>query len=182
MRNLPKTRKEARIVDSKFYFTGKKCKHGHVYKRRTASGSCILCERESSKSDYRYHNEKRKWHWLNPTRSLFIAIRSRAKRKNIEFGLDFNTVEIPSHCPILHLSLTHNKGSGLNDTSPSYDRLDNQIGYTPENTRIVSRRANRLKSDGTAKEHLLIAKYVISQTNQTEDVLDIIKELHTLVT
>lgn len=29
---------------SKFYFTDKACKHGHVVFRRTISGECLTCE------------------------------------------------------------------------------------------------------------------------------------------
>lgn len=41
--DLPDSAKAAREAGSKFYFTGKACKHGHVSKRATATGNCYEC-------------------------------------------------------------------------------------------------------------------------------------------
>lgn len=38
----PKTRKEAKEIDAKYYFTGEPCKHGHIALRKT-KGSCVEC-------------------------------------------------------------------------------------------------------------------------------------------
>jgi hypothetical protein len=43
------------------------------------------------------------------------------------------------------------------DDSPSIDRIDPRLGYLPGNVWIICNRANRIKSDGTAREHLVIA-------------------------
>ena len=40
--NLPKSRKEAQTTNSKYYFTGEPCKHGHIAPRKT-KGSCVEC-------------------------------------------------------------------------------------------------------------------------------------------
>jgi 5-methylcytosine-specific restriction endonuclease McrA len=42
--NLPKTRKEAKALGVKHYFTGEPCKHGHIAPRKT-KGACIECLR-----------------------------------------------------------------------------------------------------------------------------------------
>lgn len=42
---LPTTAAEARRIGSKFYLTGKPCKHGHVAKRRASTSSCLECDR-----------------------------------------------------------------------------------------------------------------------------------------
>ena len=39
-----------------------------------------------------------------------------------------------------------------NYTAPTIDRIDNAVGYVPGNVRIISQRANVLKSNGTDKE------------------------------
>jgi len=44
MTNLPKTRKEAKLLNEKFYYTGNECKHGHIAKRLTSSGGCYECQ------------------------------------------------------------------------------------------------------------------------------------------
>jgi hypothetical protein len=40
--NLPKSREEAKKTDSKYYFTGQPCKHGHIAPRKT-KGACLDC-------------------------------------------------------------------------------------------------------------------------------------------
>ena len=40
---LPKSRKIARVLGEKYYFTGDECAHGHVPKRYTANGLCCGC-------------------------------------------------------------------------------------------------------------------------------------------
>ncbi|MEM9897751.1 MAG: hypothetical protein AAF742_00050 [Pseudomonadota bacterium] len=47
---LPLTAAEARRIGSKFYLTGKPCKHGHVAKRRASTSSCMECEDLSQKA------------------------------------------------------------------------------------------------------------------------------------
>lgn len=49
LNTLPKTRKEALKIGSNFYFIGKPCKNGHVSERYTKNGTCIKCQKESSK-------------------------------------------------------------------------------------------------------------------------------------
>ena len=38
----PTTRKEAKAIGAKYYFTGEPCKHGHIALRKT-KGSCVEC-------------------------------------------------------------------------------------------------------------------------------------------
>ena len=40
---LPRTRKEAQALGSKFYFTGKPCQEGHVAERYTSARKCVPC-------------------------------------------------------------------------------------------------------------------------------------------
>jgi hypothetical protein len=64
-------------------------------------------------------------------------------------------------CPVLGLPLNYTVLTGRpEDNSPSIDRFDNDLGYVHGNVRVISNRANRLKSDGTKEEHLKIAEYM----------------------
>lgn len=50
---LPTTRAEAFALGSKFYKTGEPCANGHVYKRNTRYGYCVMCNRvKASKSHF----------------------------------------------------------------------------------------------------------------------------------
>ena len=42
--DLPSTRREAIRSESKYYYTGKKCKHGHTSLRITKNGYCEECQ------------------------------------------------------------------------------------------------------------------------------------------
>ena len=53
--NYPKTRQEAKDLNTKYYFTGIPCVSGHIALRET-KGNCIECRKIQSKKD----NEQRK--------------------------------------------------------------------------------------------------------------------------
>lgn len=59
MKDLPKSRKEAKAVNSIHYFTGKECANGHIDIRFTGAGTCIQCARERDKrrSEAGYYTE-----------------------------------------------------------------------------------------------------------------------------
>ena len=41
--DTPNSLAQAKLLKSKYYFTGKPCKHGHIANRATVSGSCVEC-------------------------------------------------------------------------------------------------------------------------------------------
>jgi len=83
------TRSEARSADSKRYFTGRPCRHGHIGERLVSNGSCLICSyardatcraenpRETRDKDARYRaasREKRRiccaaWRKANPEKA-----------------------------------------------------------------------------------------------------------------
>lgn len=52
------SRKKAKSLGMKFYFTGKSCKHGHVSERYTGNGNCVSCSMDRETSEYKkqYYN------------------------------------------------------------------------------------------------------------------------------
>lgn len=92
-------------------------------------------------------------------RSLLTVARCRSKRLGRAFTVkESDLLPLPSVCPVLGIPL--NQGTGRrDDNARSLDRKNNALGYTPENTEIISYRANRLKSDATPDESLAIAYY-----------------------
>ena len=53
MSKLPDNAKDAILIDSKFFNTGRACKYGHYADRRAASGTCEECNRIRSRESYR---------------------------------------------------------------------------------------------------------------------------------
>lgn len=71
-------------------------------------------------------------------------VMSRAKTRNIEFNLDPDTLFYPNVCPILNIPITRKLGR---NNRPSLDRFDNSKGYVNGNVKVISTRANTLKSN-----------------------------------
>lgn len=79
---------------------------------------------------------------------LLKDARYRAKKKNLEFNLSYDDIQIPDLCPVFQTPLQ--VGGRLD--APSLDRIDNSKGYTKENVIIVSFRANQFKNSATIEE------------------------------
>lgn len=77
----------------------------------------------------------------------------RAKSAGVPFNITPDDVSIPAICPVLGLPIRPAKGHGGHDHhSPSLDRIDPNKGYVKGNVRVISQRANLLKSDATVEE------------------------------
>lgn len=98
----------------------------------------------------------------NPIKYLLYQAKSRAKAKGLVFNLKIADLKTPLRCPVLGIKLKYGmQSNGKNDlASASLDRLNNRRGYTKGNVRVISRRANELKRDGTLKEFKAIARYM----------------------
>lgn len=112
---------------------------------------------ENSRRKFSSAIEKYQWR-------MFVRKRLSNKHTNNktwEWDVEFEDLEWPKHCPVFGLELYYSKGKS--DNSAEFDRINSSLGYTKNNTRIISRRANRIKNDGTATEHLLIAEWMQRQ-------------------
>lgn len=88
---------------------------------------------------------------LKPERLLIERARKRAKAAKLPFRLAREDITVPDVCPALGIPIE--LGKGRTNNSPSLDRLNPPLGYVPGNVRVISDRANRLKSD-RAIDHL----------------------------
>jgi len=88
-----------------------------------------------------------------PKQVLLQLARQRATRKGLEFSLSVKDIPYaPEFCPIFPwIRLERNKVRS-SPNSPALDRIDNLKGYTKSNVRIISCRANSLKSNSEDKE------------------------------
>jgi hypothetical protein len=89
---------------------------------------------------------KKKLRDTNPLKHLVIYRRGQAKLKGVEFNITEEDLFIPDVCPILGIPIFFTEGKRTKNT-PSIDRIDNSKGYIPGNVRIISLRANTLKSE-----------------------------------
>ena len=94
-------------------------------------------------------------------RRWFTNVRSRARRAGIPFDLALEDVFVPDFCPVLGIRLVWTGRAGAED-NPSLDRLVPQKGYVKGNVAVISRRANRIKNDGTRAEHERIVEWLRS--------------------
>lgn len=90
--------------------------------------------------------------------SLLSSVKTRAKKKGLEFDLSENDLVIPDVCPILGIPLIKEVGERT-DAYPSVDRIDSSKGYTKDNVLVMSWRANCLKRDATLEELILLGKF-----------------------
>jgi hypothetical protein len=132
------------------------------YSVRKAGTKSCGCKKNSliAQANTRHGLAKRYTKW-SPEYKLFQYAKVRAKKYNLTFSLNLEDIVIPAKCPVLGLSLctTHTK---VQANSPTLDRFDNTQGYTKENIRVISYRANTLKSDATVEELEQILVYIRS--------------------
>lgn len=106
-------------------------------------------------------NAQKAWKQKDPLRYMLFYSKRGALKRGIPFELvatDFT--DLPTHCPVLGIELEYAADGPRHDGTASIDRVDNLMGYTPSNVRIISWRANRLKSDATAGELRRLLDYL----------------------
>jgi hypothetical protein len=99
----------------------------------------------------------------NYARYIFMSLRTRARRLNIEFNLEESDIVIPDVCPVLGIPLTQLVGHGRQDYNPSVDRIIPQKGYTKGNIEIMSDKANRMKNNASPEELLTFSKEMLKR-------------------
>jgi hypothetical protein len=141
-----------------------------LQKRRAAYAALTPEEREkraAKQKEWNHANAPKvrksrlKWEKNNPTWAAYHNARRRSTDYGIPFDLHYKDLVIPSHCPILGLKLDETYTVGVfSETRPELDRIIPSLGYVKGNVQFISSRANRIKNDGTAEEHRLIAEYI----------------------
>lgn len=172
---LPKTRREAILLEVDKYFDGKPCKKGHIAEKSVNGYACCECHREACNRYTQTEEQRqkrvaryRRIHQENPWVHAFNRARERAKRKGIEFSVSIDDVQKvwpkDGKCPILGIKLIPRilmkDGTKSKTNSPSLDRLDSSKGYVKGNIAVISTRANLIKNDGTIEEHAKIVEWM----------------------
>jgi hypothetical protein len=91
-----------------------------------------------------------------------IHARHRAKKKGLPFDITADDIELPEFCPVLGIKLVIGEGQNprRNYASPTLDRVKNEKGYVRGNVRVISARANSLKSDASVEEMEAVIAYM----------------------
>ncbi len=111
--------------------------------------------KERGRRTYARGIEKAKTTRLIPS-GQFSAAKYGAKKRGLAFTIDQDDVPIPEICPALGIPLDWSDY----DHTPSIDRVDNTLGYTPGNVAVISRRANGIKRDASVDELKSIVAYM----------------------
>lgn len=127
--------------------------------RRTRSCGCL---RNKLSAERRTTHGESGGNTGNPTPRyrMWNSARTRAKKKELEFSINLSDVVIPSTCEVLGIELEESSTGRPQPNSPSLDRIDNSRGYSKDNIRVISYRANWLKNNATLEELEAIAKDV----------------------
>lgn len=141
------------------FFNHHKTRGKHSYRRQ-----CKACQAKvacSNRLSNKFNNAEH-----HSIREKLNGARKRAKEQGLEFNITIeDLMPFPSHCEILGLELTYKVfGNDRPDNGVSLDKIVPSRGYTKENVRIISMRANRLKSDLDLDTILKIKEYIERNT------------------
>lgn len=104
---------------------------------------------------------------LPPEKVLWWNARNRSVSKGITFDLEIADCLVPELCPVLGIPLVIGIGHAK-DNSPSLDRINPSLGYIKGNVRVISHKANTIKSNATIQELEKVLNYVKRETNRLE--------------
>ena len=150
---------------------------------------CKDCQGKYRTKHYQSHREKelkqaKVWRRNNPEKvegyyrnnketgeSLLKRAKHRAKQGVVPFEIKLEHIPIPEVCPALGIPIVihspmKNGRCGPEPDSPSIDRIIPSLGYVPGNVKVISVRANKIKSDATIDELEKIVAYVHKELNQ----------------
>lgn len=126
----------------------------------TAEESQAFRAQMKLKDDTYFTKSSIKWRLKHPVKYLIRKAIRNAKEYKLEMSLKEEDVVIPDVCPALGIPLQTFNGHTSTANSPSIDRFDNSKGYVKDNIRVVSWRANHLKSNGTLEEFRSLVKWM----------------------
>jgi hypothetical protein len=148
-------------------FCSKSCTNKHHWK--SSNKKALVCKgckvRMAKGGRYKYCSKgcRRKFepphNWTSREHQIVASAKLRASKKGVPFSITASDIIIPTTCPVLGIELRAGKGRPI-DSSPSLDRIDPNLGYIPTNIRIISHKANTLKSNGTLEEFRLLIVYL----------------------
>lgn len=114
--------------------------------------SCGCFRRDRAGGLYRTHGKSKTVQY-----TMFYDARKRAIALSLPFDIEPEDIVVPDVCPVLDIPMA--QGAGRENT-PSLDRIIPSLGYVKSNIRVISFRANRLKSDASIDEMRRVIAYM----------------------
>ena len=114
-----------------------------------------------------------KYRRKNKEVELCSSSKARAKQKNLPFNLTSKYIkEIwpeDNKCPALGIDLKSGGVYGSRRYSPSLDRIIPELGYMKGNVQIVSLLANRIMTDATPDQVVMVGEHFKKITKELEN-------------
>jgi hypothetical protein len=97
-------------------------------------------------------NAVAEWATDKKLKQMLSGAKQRAKKKGLQFDLKVEDLyPVYDTCPILGVKLVAGTGK-VCPSSPTLDKIDPTLGYVKGNVRVISNKANRMKTDATIEE------------------------------
>jgi hypothetical protein len=130
-------------------------------KRKTANRQARLQHYRAYHRDYKSRRRKSR-----PEKALFSETKHQASRRNLFFSLTpewFSRRILANRCELTGLEFEYGRKSLRR---PSPDRIDNSLGYTDDNTRLICWGLNALKSHHSEAEFIAFLQDVQAGLNE----------------
>jgi hypothetical protein len=106
----------------------------------------------------------------DPIGNRLTRIKHRSKKNNLDFNLDRSDFPEFPVCPIFNTDLTYNPDEKDIYKKASVDRIDPTKGYTKDNIKIISYKANMLKNDSSIEVLQRLLDYMVTNSTVVETV------------
>jgi hypothetical protein len=124
---------------------------------------------EKNKHRWKEYSKKYRSEESGQAKAILSGCKHRAKAKSLDFNLEISDIlPFPTICPVLGIEILLGQDKN-SPNSPSIDRIDNTKGYTKDNIKVISLRANSLKGGATLEELDKILQYMSNYTKRGID-------------
>jgi hypothetical protein len=142
---------------------------------------CKDCKNVSKRKYYQTergketHREQESVRRSKDKKSVMLTnAKARAMKNNLEFSITKKDIIFTDLCPVFDIKLDYNLKK-ISDNSPTIDRIDSKKGYMPDNIKIISWKANRVKSNASIEEIEAILSYMYDNNKNYRNKLGIKK-------
>ena len=103
-----------------------------------------------------------------PEYAMWSSAKHRAKVKNVPFSIEPSDIKIPEFCPVFGTKIEYGRCKVKGKTranAASLDRIIPELGYVKGNVRVISYRANTMKSNASLEDIKKLAAWLEGELN-----------------